>query len=1604
MGLETDAEKPTVIDTVIENVRRRLSNELDPLVETFVREYYRWVAPADLESRDPGDLAGAALCHWQLAQQRERNAVELRIYNPDPERDRWSSPHTTLEIVTADMPYLVDSVTMELSRLGYDPHLVIHPMIRIARNSEGRIERVVGSDDPDPGRAQRESVMHLELDREDDDARLASLTNAIERVLGDVRCAVRDTHAMRERAIELAIELVTNTDTDPKRGEPSQFLKWLTEGHFTFLGYREYDLTPASATSPATLVAVHDTGLGLLSGSPQTAVTALTEQAAKLAYSRRPLVITKANSRSTVHRPAYLDYVGIKRFSEDGTVLGERRFIGLYTPAAYRESAMEIPLIREKVAAVIERAGFPPDSHDTKVLEEICEAYPRDALFQIRTSELLDTALGILRLGERQQVRVFFRPDPLGRFVDCTVCMPRDRYNRSTRTGTGDVLLGHFGGSHYDWNLQLSEESRVAIIHMLVHTPEGFEGELDPEPVQAKIADAIRAWTQDLSDLINERYEDQRARELIERYIDAFPPAYQEQATPLRAVDVVEKIELIVAEPDRAPWLQLVRADYGDTALRARLLSDSPVSLSAALEIFAHLGAEVHDELPYEIRPAGMDSMWIYDFGIDCADADPDIVGDRFAEIFRAVWSGQLEDDGLGELVLVAGLSAREVVVLRAVSKYLRQAGIPFSDRYVERSLIANPEIARLLVDLFQARHEPTATNTDRAQATEAELASRIDAVTSLDQDRILRAFRSVIDAVVRTNHYQPDADGQPKGYLSFKLDPSRIPLLPHPLPKFEIFVYSPRVEGVHLRGGLVVRGGLRWSDRREDFRTEILGLMKAQMVKNALIVPGGSKGGFVVKQPPSDGGREAFQAEGIACYRTFLCGLLDLTDNISGGEIVPPPNVVRYDGDDPYLVVAADKGTATFSDIANDVSKKYGFWLGDAFASGGSVGYDHKAMGITARGAWESVKRHFRELGTDIQTEDFTVVGIGDMAGDVFGNGMLLSEHTRLVAAFNHRHIFLDPNPDPAASYVERRRLFELPRSAWSDYSSELISPGGGVFDRSLKQIELTPEVQQRLGIEADVLTPAELISAILKAPVDLLWNGGIGTYVKARAETDQEVGDRANDAVRVNGSDLRVRVVGEGGNLGFTQRGRIEYASDGGRIYTDAIDNVAGVNTSDHEVNIKILLDSAINQNTLKVSERNELLADMTDAVGERVLTGSYLQTQAMSLAVLQAPSLVNAHARMIRSFESSAGLERAIEFLPSNSEIADRQSKGRGLLSPELAVMMAYSKVYLDNQLLDSSLPEDEYMAECLSRYFPAPLPERFPAELQAHRLRREIIATVVANELVDRQGITFVYRVTETTGAAPDLVARAYAVARDVFRMQSFWESVEALDNKVDASIQLSMLAEGRRLVERGTRRVVRSNQERVMIRPLVERYQAAAEVLWREGSERLAPEDQSNFEQRVEELTAGGVSEELARRVAAMATMVSVFDIVELSLGSGRDLPLVIETGRGTATSLHLAWVSQKIVALPRADRWQTLARDALRDDLATLQRELNLEILAGSAEQADAEAETLIERWSERKRSALDRYLQVLADIRDSGNYDTTTLPVLLRELRGLVG
>jgi glutamate dehydrogenase len=1591
--VQTDVE---LIERVCELVRERLPEQEAEPATSFVRQYYRWVPAEDLAERSETDVYGAAISQWNLGLQRRPGETKVHIFNPAPQQYGWSSPHSVMQIVSDDMPFLVDSVTMAMSDLGYGTHLVIHPVIRVHRDAAGVLTAIAAD-----GEGQPESVMHVEFDREPDQQNLAAIKAEVEKVLADVRSTVEDWSAMRARAEELASGLPTPAGISAaETAETETFLRWLAEENFTFIGYRQYDLSAPEPDGTATLTAVPGSGLGILRGAQAGGPTKLSGRSYALALDSHPLLLTKANAKSTVHRPATLDYVGIKRFAADGTVTGECRFLGLYTATAYKASALEIPIIREKVAYVLAQAGFPPDSHDAKALTEICESFQRDSLFQITGEDLLRIAMGILGLGERQRVRVFLRPDPLDRFVSSIVCLPRDRFNTDNRTKIATILTEAAEGSHYDWSVQLTE-STVTRLNIVVHTPHGIPEGLDEAELEARIAQATRAWSDDLRVALVEAYGEEVGVAEFKRFANAFPPGYRSDWPADAAVADIAQLEELTRRSE--PIIRLYRPPEATAGiLRCKLYSAQAVSLSSVLPTFEHLGARVIDEHPHEIISSGGATRWIYDFGMRCEIDDVDAIQEIFAGAFLGVWRGDVEDNGLNALVLLARLDTRALTVVHAISKYLRQGGIAFSDRYIERTLVAHPAIVRLMADLFAQRLDPARVDATAAEATAAALEEAIDRVASLDEDRILRAFLSVIQAVLRTNHYTLDPDtGRHRSYLSFKLDPALVPILPLPRPKFEIFVYSSRVEGVHLRGGAVARGGLRWSDRPEDFRTEVLGLMKAQMVKNALIVPVGSKGGFVVKQPDNSS-RDAFLAEGIECYRTFLRGLLDVTDNIVGGEVVPPADVVRYDGDDPYLVVAADKGTATFSDIANGVALDYGFWLGDAFASGGSVGYDHKAMGITAKGAWESVKRHFRELDHDTQTEDFTVVGIGDMAGDVFGNGMLLSEHIRLVAAFNHVHIFIDPTPDAASSFRERRRLFELPRSAWSDYNRELISAGGGIFDRTAKVIRLSPEAREALGIEARMLSPSELISAILKAPVDMLWNGGIGTYVKAEAETNADVGDKANDALRVNGADLRCRVVGEGGNLGCTQRGRIEYALAGGLINTDAIDNVAGVNCSDHEVNIKILLGALVSAGELTEEQRNQLLTEMTDEVSAKVISGSYSQTQALSLSLYQATLMLDVHTRMIRRLEQDFGLNREVEFLPSEQQLTARRRNQEGLCSPEIAVVMAYSKMNLYDELLASDLPDDPYLAHYVERYFPDPLPERYAAQMHQHRLRREIVATLVANQLVDRAGTTFAFRLNEETGAGPALLARAHAVAVEVFSMQDFWAAVESLDNRVPASSQMSMLIEGRRLVERSARWLVQANPSGIDIPELVARYRVGAQLLAAHIPGSLDEEGSELYEQRVTELTSAGVPEDLAARAALLPGLLPTFDIVEVAAKTAHDPETVMLTGFEVASRLQLDWLRNRIIELPRSDRWQALARAALRDDLAGLVAALVAEVIAAGG--PGASSEQAFEAWEAERSHAIERCVTVLSDIRAAGTYDTTTLPVALREVRNLVG
>jgi glutamate dehydrogenase len=1603
--LKVEDVDEALIDSVCSRLREQLHDGDAEQAEAFARQYYRWVSPDDLAERTAIDLYGAALAHFNLARTRAPGSPKLRVYNPQFDQHGWQSTHTAVEIVTDDMPFLIDSVTMELNKRGFGVHLIIHPVINVRRDERGHLLEVLPPHTETAEGSVAESVIHAEVTRETDQAELDGLTGHLMRLIEQVRGAVEDWPQMRQRALDIAAELDAGSlPLDPAEiDETKQFLTWLADHHFTFLGYREYDIVEDDGK--LLLAAVDASGLGILRRPADHGARNfddLPPAARERALDPTLLNLTKANSRATVHRPAYLDYVGVKKVDERGRVVGERRFLGLYTTTAYHTAPREIPILRRKVDAVLARAAFPHGSHNEKALLEILESHPRDELLQITVDDLFEIAIGILHLGERQRVRLFVRRDTFGRFLSCLVFVPRDRFNTENRRRIEAILRVTFRGSSIDYTTRVSESVLVRLHYMIYLEPGTAIPEYDPREIEVRLIAATRSWADDLEGALVVELGEEAGNELSRRYGDAFPAGYRADWVARSAVTDVKRVEALSPDDDLALSVyRPLEAPLG--AVRAKIFrSGGPLALSDMLPVFENMGVQVADERPYEVTPDGREPVWIYDFGLTYPGDDEletDQVRSAFQDAFIRAWRGDVEDDGYNRLLLRAQLTWREITILRAVARYLRQAGTTFSDSYVEQAVVAHPAVARLLVDLFAARFDPERGDVGLADRLVEEIEQAIDAVESLDQDRILRAFLGVMQAMLRTNYYQRADNGQPKLYISFKLDPARLSWLPLPRPQFEIFVYSPWTEGVHLRGGKVARGGLRWSDRREDFRTEVLGLMKAQMVKNAVIVPVGAKGGFVVKRPPADGDRSALLEEVQNCYRTFIRGLLDLTDNIDGSGIVPPPDVVRYDDDDPYLVVAADRGTATFSDLANSIAAEYDFWLGDAFASGGSAGYDHKKMGITARGAWESVKRHFRELAHDTQSEDFTVVGIGDMSGDVFGNGMLLSPHIRLVGAFDHRHVFIDPNPDPAAGFEERRRLFDLPRSSWEDYDSELISEGGGVFPRTAKSIRLSPQARAALDIEDEALPPNDLIRALLRAPVDLLWNGGIGTYVKATSEIHADVGDKANDGVRVDAGELRSRVVGEGGNLGLTQRARIEYALGGGRLNTDAIDNSGGVDCSDHEVNIKVLLDAAVADGDLTGKQRNTLLVEMTDRVAELVLTNTYQQTETLSLAEVYAASMLDVHARLIQRLEQSRNLDRELEALPDEETIAERKREHRGLTRPELATLLAYSKIDLYTRLLDSDVPEDPYLSAELDAYFPAPLPERFGERMREHRLWREITATQVVNNVVQGGGSTFVFRLHEETGAAASDIARAYSVAREVFQMRAHWEAIEGLDNRVDAETQARMLLAGRKLLERATRWLLRNRARPLAISDTVEYFAPGAAALYGSLPRLLAPADAEPLAARADELREAGVPVELASHVASLETMFSAFDIVEVARETGLDVEPVAAVHFCLGNELQIHWIRDRIVDLPRGDRWGALARAALRDDLYALHRTLTSEVLRSGVDGDDAEAQ--VKAWVANNPGA-ERYLATLADVRLGRQFDLTTLPVVVREVRNL--
>jgi glutamate dehydrogenase len=1547
----------------------------EPLLAEFLPLYFAEVHDAEVDERDLDDVLDMAAVHFRLGRVRRLGKTVARVRPPDDGHDGTQRDRSVLLVVTDDAPFLVDTVRMVLDRQQLGIHFLVHPMLDVARevDDSGNGEMVgFGAVPASESRGRGDALVtteawtQVEIDR-CDPLTAERIEVEVVAAIDDVHRVVRDFPAMRARMAELA-------DIDPLLG-------WLAGEHLVFLGAASH--VPAEDGRRRLLP---DTVFGQLR-DPTTAAWAHPDPLDR--PGSPSVVVSRTDAVATIHRPARMTCVDVR--DEDGV---HHRFVGLLASSVYRQSVLTIPTVGSRARAVLGLADAGPETHTGRSMRNVLETLPRDLVFELDADQLARLVIDIVGLQERQVVRVYEVAEPIGRWSTLLVYLPRSRFDAQVPARVAAAVTSAYGTATRDVE-SLIGASSLARITLAVRRRDD-DVPVDLEALAAVLDRATMSWDEAVRDVLVARVEDASVRRRLARIAAAAPADYRTVESADCVVDDLLAIAALADRVDGEPELATgLRHDVDAPADEWRFRvyrRGRPTALSEVLPLLDHLGLRALDERPYEFEIDG-EPVYLYDIGVRLPHGlhfEPD----RRAEVlatFEALVAGDVEADGFNRLVALVGLTARQVSVLRAYAKYLRQIGFAFSQAYVEDTLARLPHVAEQLVELFHAKFD-SAVSTDAAahapsvEQARARLVATIDAIEVLDDDRICRAFLALIDATVRTNAYRG------RQAISFKFDPAKIPDLPLPRPAHEIFVCSPRVEGVHLRAGDIARGGLRWSDRREDFRTEVLGLVKAQMVKNAVIVPVGAKGGFVVKQPPPD--PALLRDEVTESYRTFVRGMLDVTDNVVAGRVVRPDDTVVYDADDPYLVVAADKGTATFSDVANGVAAEYHFWLGDAFASGGSVGYDHKAMGITARGAWESVRRHGRVIGRDVDHDPISVVGIGDMSGDVFGNGMLQSRHLRLVAAFDHRHIFLDPDPDPERSLAERRRLFDLPRSSWADYDSTLISRGGGVHSRAAKSITVTPEVQTALGIDATQLTPIELVRAILAAPVDLLWNGGIGTYVKASTESNADVGDRANDAVRRDGGELRCRIVAEGGNLGFTQRGRVEYAIGGGLINTDAIDNSAGVDCSDHEVNIKILLDDIVSEGGMTVEERNALLAEMTDEVAELVLGHNRAQTLALMIARRQALSMVNVHARYLDVLEVEGWLDRGLEDLPTDKQIAERQATGSGLQTPEFAVMMAYTKNANVTEVLRSDFPDDPALDAHLLAYFPAPLRERFAEHIRHHRLRREIVATKIVDEMVNLSGISFDHRMTEDTGASVVDVLRAWVAAREILAAASWWSRIDALDRDVGLDTLLDLFLECRRVTERSALWLLRHRRPPLDVTSAVSRFRAGIDELSAAMDDVLV----GRMADVVHSVEAGRIAlyvpEDLAQRSSIWPVLHTGFDMIEVA-----DLHVCTVTTVAAAywsvfDHLDLMWLWEAIGGLPRSDRWQTQARSAMRDDLLTALSELASTVISTSGGS--------VPRWLAANERAISRATSMIKDIRRAERLDISTLSVALRQLRNL--
>ena len=1611
MSHKFEEGKNLIIDAVVDKLQEKIGGHQALMCSEFVRQFFGTVSLDDLSEWTIEDLYGAAVNFWSLIEERKPGETKIRIYNPNDEQHGWQTTHTVVEVICEDMSFLVDSLRIVINRMGLALHLIVHMGgIRLLRDANNHVSDVLPKQGDVTVGQINEAPILLEIDRQTDPLVLKELLSQFHSVLKENRAVVDDWEVMREQVQSVTKEL----DNAPKSldvhevEETIAFLNWIENHHFTFLGVRDYELTRKN--NELVLKGIPGTSYGVLREdlSPSNVllnISQMTPAARDRTLSSHILVVSKTNTLSSVHRDTYTDYIGVKRFNSNGDVIGERRILGLYTSAAYNTNPKYIPFLRHKVSDILQKSELDPRSHAGRVLLNILETLPRDDLIQASEEELLEISMGIFYMQERRRIRMFARLDVYHRFISCLVYVPKDLFNTELRKNMQSILFESFNAKEIAFST-LFTESVLARIHFMIRIDPKQSTDFDYKSIENKLIEVGRSWSEDLQHLLYGAYGEEKANALFARYKNAFPAVYTASFNPRTAIIDIKHVEELSESNVLCMNFYRPLDELPDNFRLKIYQNDITLPLSDVLPIIENLGLRAISERPYILKFNDGNVTWINDFSLQYTRSEHvnvDEIKDLFQNAFSRVWLGDVENDGFNQLVLAAGLNCRQVTVLRMYAKYFKQIGFTFSQDYIETALSNHTVIAKKLVQLFECRFDPEYSDNreNKFMDLSNEIFLDLDEVSNLDEDKIIRQFIHGISATVRTNYYQIDESGKHKNYISIKLNPKNIPGTPRPHPMFEIFVYSPQFEAVHLRGSKVARGGLRWSDRREDFRTEILGLMKAQQVKNAVIVPNGAKGGFVVKKVHGPNvSREEVLAEGINCYKQFMRGLLDITDNYKSGSLVKPSFVICYDEDDPYLVVAADKGTATFSDIANEISLEYGFWLGDAFASGGSIGYDHKKMGITAKGAWESTHRHFYEMGLDMETTSFTTVGIGDMAGDVFGNGMLLSKKIKLVAAFNHMHIFIDTNSDPAIAYKERERLFHLPRSTWADYDKKLISKGGGVFNRSAKSITVSPEMKKAFGIKQAIIEPNELIKCLLKSKVDLLWSGGIGTFVKSRTESNLDVGDRSNDSIRINGKQLRCKSVVEGGNLGLTQLARVEYASNGGLIYTDFIDNSAGVSCSDKEVNIKILLNSIVAGGDLTFKQRNELLSAMTDEVSQLVLRENYVQTRSINLSVSQALRSSELQGRYINELQRTGKIDRQLEFLPDEKTLMERKSQGKGLCSSEIAVLLCYSKIILKEDILASDVPEDLYLKQFLVGSFPKPLQVRFAKQMQSHPLKREIIATKVSNLILNEMGFSFIFRMQDETSAPVAAIVRAYMTARGIIDMDAIWLQIEALDNLIDAKAQMNIMIVYVRLLRRLTRWFLRTQRAHLDISKTIDHYADDVAELRKVLPSCLGEVSRERYNARYEEYLALGIPEHFANELTTTAGLFAALDIVEMAHQANISVVVAAESYFQVAEFLDLGWIRNEIIVHATENHWESLSREALRDDFDWHQRQLTMSIIQSKPKKKDLADYLII--WSEKNAIQIERWKYILNHLKSASVLNFTMFFVAIRELLDL--